>query len=58
MEQIRFEDWSEAQQNIMVRATYHFVNRARADEALWERVQERKEQLRREGRLPAAGSMI
>lgn len=50
--QSRWEDWSPAQQNRMVRATYHFARCAQADPVLWARVQERKEQLRREGRLP------
>ena len=50
--QSRWEDWSPAQQNRMTRATYHFARRAQADPVLWARVQERKEQLRLEGRLP------
>ena len=48
----RWEDWSPAQQRRMTRATYHFARQAQADPVLWARVQERKEQLRREGRLP------
>lgn len=50
--QSRFEDWSPAQQRRMTRATYQFARRAQADPVLWAKVQERKEQLRREGRLP------
>ena len=50
--QSRWEDWSPAQQNRTSRATWHFARRAQLDPDLWARVQERKEQLRREGRLP------
>ena len=60
MEAVRYEDWTQAQKNRMARATWQFVRRAQMDPELWARVQERKEQLRREGRLPtaeAAGSI-
>lgn len=48
----RWEDFSRAQQNRISRAAWHFARRAQLDPDLWARVQEKKEQLRREGRLP------
>ena len=57
-EQLKWEDWSFAQQRRMTRATYHFVRRAQEDPVLWARVQERKAQLRREGRLPQDGEEV
>lgn len=47
-----WDDWSQAQRNTMTRATYRFALRAMGDPELWARVQERKEQLYREGKLP------
>ena len=52
MERFGFEDWSQSQKNAMIRATYQFARRAQMDPELWARVQERKAQLRREGKLP------
>ena len=47
-----WDDWSPAQRNTMTRPTYRFALRAMGDPELWARVQERKEQLYREGKLP------
>ena len=48
---IRYEDLSELQQYQLRRATRRLIYRAMSDPALWARVQERKEEMYRDGRL-------